>query len=612
MSAAADWSTGALDGWLFGCLLYSIWNWRQLKLQDPKVIYSNRQSSSSISGFEKSQLKNLTQFPATLKEEYPKMLSASGRARWSCERFLESNYFRDSAFVQACLFLEHLTIKDSFEKDKFFRALPKLLDEEMPLQYARTKVLPHLMTALDVGAGANASVLAPIIKIAQGMTSDSSSSSSSSSYALDTTRSKLQASFLKWFQSPDRVLRIALLQQLPAIIGYLDNDSVSRDVFPSVAQGFLDTSPQLRELTVKSMLVFAPRLSEKLRNNELLKYLARLQVDAEAGIRTNTTIAIGKLAPYLTPAVRDKVLIPAFTRALHDTFPPARRAAIIALQATHRPQPSSSSSSSEPQLDRSCYSVPDIAGKLIPAVSPLTLDEDQTVRRSAMDCLLAFVDTLSTAQTALDKAQQANTTTATHSVAASTSSAHASSSVVNSGGDGGDASNGSTVLGWASKWWSGPGQPPSPNTPTSASSTSMSSPSSPTSFAGRATPPISHEAPSQYSSTSQTSTATPTATYSSSSRTGSTSSKGGGMKLAAKSTTNHNAGWGSGDGWGDGDDHEDDEVGSVWGADTASTKPAYAGDDNDDSGWGDSDFSVTPTTVSRLEQKNPHRSNSGW
>jgi hypothetical protein len=84
------------------------------------------------------------------------------------------------------------------------------------------------------------------------------------------------------------------------------------------------------------------------------------------------------------------------------------------------------------------------------------------------------------------------------------------------------------------------------------------------------------------------------------------------MKLAAKSTTNHNAGWGSGDGWGDGDDHEDDEVGSVWGADTASTKPAYAGDDNDDSGWGDSDFSVTPTTVSRLEQKNPHRSNSGW
>lgn len=49
-------------------------------------------------------------------------------------------------------------------------------------------------------------------------------------------------------------------------------------VYPHVATGFTDSNAYLRELTLKSMLVLAPKLSQKTLNQSLLKFLAKLQV----------------------------------------------------------------------------------------------------------------------------------------------------------------------------------------------------------------------------------------------------------------------------------------------------------------------------------------------
>ncbi len=48
-------------------------------------------------------------------------------------------------------------------------------------------------------------------------------------------------------------------------------------MYPHVATGFTDSNAYLRELTLKSMLVLAPKLSQKALNQSLLKYLAKLQ-----------------------------------------------------------------------------------------------------------------------------------------------------------------------------------------------------------------------------------------------------------------------------------------------------------------------------------------------
>ena len=53
-----------------------------------------------------------------------------------------------------------------------------------------------------------------------------------------------------------------------------------------------------------------------------------LKVDEEAPIRANTTILLGNLAPHLSETVCKRVMLNAFTRALKDSFPPARSAGL--------------------------------------------------------------------------------------------------------------------------------------------------------------------------------------------------------------------------------------------------------------------------------------------
>jgi SCY1-like protein 1 len=136
---------------------------------------------------------------------------------------------------------------------------------------------------------------------------------------------------IKLFASTDRAIRIALCENLSQIIEHLDSKTVCDKIFPNLATGFNDTSPVIREHTLKTILVIIGKLTQKVINNELLKYLAKLQSDAEPGIRTNTTICIGKISKYLSEDTKKKVFVSAFTRSLQDPFPPSRNAGLLAL-----------------------------------------------------------------------------------------------------------------------------------------------------------------------------------------------------------------------------------------------------------------------------------------
>ena len=56
--------------------------------------------------------------------------------------------------------------------------------------------------------------------------------------------------------------------------------------------------------------------------------LCCVKVDEEPAIRANTTILLGNLAGYLSESACKRVLLNAFTRALKDSFPPARVAGV--------------------------------------------------------------------------------------------------------------------------------------------------------------------------------------------------------------------------------------------------------------------------------------------
>ena len=54
--------------------------------------------------------------------------------------------------------------------------------------------------------------------------------------------------------------------------------TIENQIYPQAATGFADSNAYLRELTLKSMLILAPKLSQKTLNQSLLKHLAKLQV----------------------------------------------------------------------------------------------------------------------------------------------------------------------------------------------------------------------------------------------------------------------------------------------------------------------------------------------
>ena len=62
-----------------------------------------------------------------------------------------------------------------------------------------------------------------------------------------------------------------------------------------------------------------------------------VKVDEEPAIRANTTILLGNLANYLSEATCKRVLLNAFTRALKDSFPPARAAGVKVCRMPFRP-----------------------------------------------------------------------------------------------------------------------------------------------------------------------------------------------------------------------------------------------------------------------------------
>lgn len=92
----------------------------------------------------------------------------------------------------------------------------------------------------------------------------------------------------------------------------------------------------------------------------MLRFLAKMQVDPEASIRTNTCILLGRLGPTLGYNTKRKVLVPAFTRALKDPFVHCRVAGLMALMAT---------------ID--CYDVEELASRVIPNMAFSLVDKEK-------------------------------------------------------------------------------------------------------------------------------------------------------------------------------------------------------------------------------------------
>ena len=126
---------------------------------------------------------------------------------------------------------------------------------------------------------------------------------------------------------------------------------------------------------MKAVLIVTPKLSERVINGELLRHLAKTANDDQPGIRTNTTICLGKIAKSLGVSSRAKVLSAAFSRALRDPFVHARNAALMALAAT-----------------ADMFSEEDCATKMLPAICPSLVDKEKNIRDQANKTMTIYLE----------------------------------------------------------------------------------------------------------------------------------------------------------------------------------------------------------------------------
>ncbi|KAF9580343.1 hypothetical protein BGW38_003052, partial [Lunasporangiospora selenospora] len=332
------WST---DTWHYACLIYEVYN-------------------GTFSTPE--QLVNPGKIPSEMAPFYKNLLRPDPKSRPSVGDFLEKGLQAKGFFqidlIQAVMFLENFSVKEPIQRDMFLRKLD-LQIEQYPSEFCKYKILPELVHALEYGSG-GAKVLPPIIKIGKGLD--------------DQDYDHLIGTVLvKMFSSTDRTIRLSLLENLNGFIERINKKIVNDKIFPSMALGFTDTAPIIREWTVKSVLLIIGKLTEKTINYELLRYLGKLQTDEEPGIRTNTVICLGKITKYLNDGMKAKILVPAFTRSLRDPFAHARVASLMALNATC-----------------DSYERNDIATRIIPCISLTLIDTEKIVRVQAMRSLETF------------------------------------------------------------------------------------------------------------------------------------------------------------------------------------------------------------------------------
>ena len=314
------------------------------------------------------------QVPAPLKKALTRMKNDSPKLRPRLAPLLKCPVF-DNPYVKAETFLDEVMSKPVEEKIMFLQSLPDVLNRGVLNEnVAIHKIMPLLVMGLKATAG-NESAMTQDVNRRETLAIVPLLFQIAESYLAKTPelfQRHITPLVPLLFAINDRGVRGAVLQKMSLLEGQLDKSAINAAVFEPMCSGFSDSSGPLRELTLKSTIVLVPKLNHS-NLEKLVRYLIRLQSDPEASIRTNTVIFIGKIAPNLTDMSRQKLILPAFIRAMKDPFTPCRLSALRAVISC-----------------KEYFSQKDVAEKVLPCVVPHTLDAANDVRAEAFK----VVDTL--------------------------------------------------------------------------------------------------------------------------------------------------------------------------------------------------------------------------
>ncbi|KAJ4357647.1 Nuclear aminoacylation-dependent tRNA export pathway component [Didymosphaeria variabile] len=334
--------THAVDSYNFGTLIFEVFN-------------------GSFQGSD--QLGQMKSIPPSIQQAYKRLLNANPKSRMSVGQFLDQGKrlggFFQTPLIQVTEDIENIGLKSEDERNEVLGKLDEVADD-FPADFFKMKVLPELLKSVEFGGG-GAKVFGTVMQIGAKLSDEE-------------YETQITPVVVRLFANPDRAIRVCLLNNLPLMIDHLPQKIVNNQIFPQLVTGFTDVAPVVREETVKAVLVIVPKLSDRVVNGELLRHLAKTANDEQAGIRTNTTICLGKIARNLGANNRAKVLSAAFARSLRDPFVHARNAALMALSAT-----------------ADLFSEEDCASKLLPVMCPSLVDKEKMIRDQAQKTVDIYI-----------------------------------------------------------------------------------------------------------------------------------------------------------------------------------------------------------------------------
>ncbi|KAF2692181.1 ARM repeat-containing protein [Lentithecium fluviatile CBS 122367] len=334
--------THAVDAYNFGTLMFEVFNGSYLG---------------------SDQLNQMKSIPPSMHQAYKRLLNPNPKSRMSVSQFLDQGMriggFFQTPLIQVTEDIESLGLKAEDERNEVLGKLDEVADD-FPADFFKMKVLPELLKSVEFGGG-GAKVFGTVMQIGTKLSDEE-------------YETQITPVIVRLFANPDRAIRVCLLNNFPLMIDHLPQKTVTDKIFPQMVTGFTDVAPVVREETVKAVLVVVPKLSDRIINGELLRHLAKTANDEQPGIRTNTTICLGKIARNLGANNRAKVLSAAFARSLRDPFVHARNAALLALAAT-----------------ADLFSEEDCAGKLLPVMCPSLVDKEKLIRDQAQKTVDIYI-----------------------------------------------------------------------------------------------------------------------------------------------------------------------------------------------------------------------------
>lgn len=278
--------------------------------------------------------------PKQLAVHYKRLVSNKPNLRTSIEKFLSDtdSFFTNNKIIQFNMQLEEIKFKNDEEKREFFKhGLSMYLsdtsdDLQFPPGLLDHKLLPELVSQFNM-----LSKISPSINSTPEEHQQKQETISvilhyilkfGPTLPAELFNKTIKPIIFKTFGLADRTIRLNLLTHLPSYSTYLTESDVQLKIFYDMISGFQDTNFMIRETTLKSITAIIDKVSVKQVNQDLLKVLAKSQMDPKPSIRTNTLILIIKISDKIYKSSRNNVLITALSKSLRDSFTPCKMMAL--------------------------------------------------------------------------------------------------------------------------------------------------------------------------------------------------------------------------------------------------------------------------------------------